>query len=145
MSISSRRFSLVCLYNHVDMADKGQKANAAAKTASSQIKTSSASLAGNCTLKLLANPTAKINSHILCMRASAFAAIFFKLAKTLRLVSIYINRWELFGTPSFGFTFSHFLVLKSLDGSVHDPIQAFPTPFFFLQIDKFASHANGCF
>ena len=64
------------------------------------------------------------------MRASAFAAIFFKLAKTLRLVSIYINRWELFGTPSFGFTFSHFLVLKSLDGSVHDPIQAFPTPFF---------------
>ena len=64
------------------------------------------------------------------MRASAFAAIFFKLAKTLRLVSIYINRWELFGTPSFGFTFSHFLVLKSLDGSVHDLIQAFPTPFF---------------
>ena len=58
---------------------EGQKANAAAKTSSSQMRTSSSQIAGNCTLKLQRTQLLQL-IHILCMRTSAFADNFFKLA-----------------------------------------------------------------
>ena len=67
---------------------KGQKANAAAKTSSSQMRTSSSQIAGNCTLKLQRTQLLQL-IHILCMRTSAFADNFFQIS-----VDIAIHRCQ---------------------------------------------------